>query len=134
MKTLAAKEANQRYALKNKDKLKARNLQHRIANPEKCLARAARQRALRLGVPYEITHENIFIPEYCPILGIKLERKYGTYGGQDSSPSLDRRIPALGYVPGNIWVISQKANAMKSNATVTELQSFAKWISTLINE
>ncbi len=90
--------------------------------------RAAKNRSLKFGIECSITKEDIVIPEYCPVLLIKLERKYGNYGGQDASPSLDRIDNTKGYVPGNVWVISQKANAMKSSATPKELQLFSEWV------
>ena len=40
----------------------------------------------------------------------------------DDSPSLDRIVSSLGYVKGNIRVISYKANRVKSNATLEELR------------
>lgn len=34
-----------------------------------------------------------------------------------------KRFPeALGYVPGNVWIICNKANRIKSNATIDELE------------
>ena len=36
------------------------------------------------------------------------------------SPSLDRIVPELGYVKGNIRVISNRANHLKSDATLEE--------------
>jgi hypothetical protein len=44
------------------------------------------------------------------------------------SPSLDRIKPELGYVPGNIQVISARANVMKNDATPEELLAFANWV------
>lgn len=128
MKSEAAKKANQKYAELNKEKLKASNLKYRQNHPELCLLRAAKSRAAKYNLPFSITEEDVLIPTYCPILKLKLERKFGGYGGHDSSPSLDRIVPELGYVPGNVWVISQKANSMKSNASVRELQLFKEWI------
>lgn len=43
---------------------------------------------------------------------------------QASSPSLDRIDNRMGYVPGNVWVISWKANRMKSDASMEELRVF----------
>lgn len=38
-----------------------------------------------------------------------------------NSPSLDKFKPALGYMPGNIAVISFRANQLKGDATLEEL-------------
>ena len=44
------------------------------------------------------------------------------------SPTLDRIVPSLGYVPGNVVVISHKANSIKSNATAAEIRAVADWL------
>ena len=90
--------------------------------------RAAKNRARQYSINFSLQVEDIVIPEYCPILKIKLERKFGQPAGHDASPSLDRIIPELGYIKGNVQVISRKANAMKSNATKKELKLFAEWV------
>jgi hypothetical protein len=90
---------------------------------------SAKARAKKLGLPFDITIDDIVIPETCPYLGIPLMRKEceeGDSGFWKHSPSLDRIIPELGYVKGNIEVISMKANAMKSNASIEELLMFSK--------
>lgn len=94
----------------------------------------ARLRAQSQGFPFSITHEDIVIPEFCPVLGIKLEHatketaSRGSMGGfHDASPTLDKIIPKLGYVPGNIAVISWRANRLKGDGTAKELQAVAEW-------
>lgn len=67
-------------------------------------------------------------PEFCPVLGTQLARGEWRNGFRDCSPSVDRKIPALGYVPGNMQIMSQKANTMKNNATPDELRHFARWV------
>lgn len=51
------------------------------------------------------------------MLGVKMVR------GGSYAPSIDKIIPALGYVPGNVMVISLRANTLKNNATLAELQT-----------
>jgi len=67
----------------------------------------------------------------CPALGITLIRgsKGGRGGPTDDSPSLDRIIPELGYVRGNVQWLSQKANCIKQDATGEELRKVADYVS-----
>jgi len=88
----------------------------------------AKQRSSTKGVPFDIDREDIEIPEVCPALGIPIE--IGSGGISDSSPTVDRIIPELGYVKGNIIVISAKANRIKSDATVDELGKVYHWLNT----
>ncbi|MBB3990312.1 hypothetical protein [Croceicoccus naphthovorans] len=66
-----------------------------------------------------------------PILGIPIYIAKGGRGGKDHSPSLDRIRPKLGYVPGNVIVISNRANRLKSDATIRELRDIASFYATL---
>lgn len=93
----------------------------KLNNIERYLVQSARNRAKKYNLPFNITHEDIIVPEFCPYLGIKL-----VPFSEWSSPSLDKIIPELGYVKGNIQVISTKANTMKNNATQDELVRFAE--------
>lgn len=128
MKSVSAREANRRYSEKHKEKLRERNLKYRLAHPEITVLQGAKGRAKKKGLEFNLEPSDISIPTICPILGIKLERAIGTGLKLDSSPSLDRIDPNKGYIKGNVWVISQKANAMKSNATQEELFNFAAWV------
>jgi hypothetical protein len=94
----------------------------RYCTPEHNLFRWAKKRAKDLGVPFDITVDDIVIPTHCPFLGIELKSRIGYHGPLASSPTLDRIIPKLGYVCGNILVISHKANTIKQNATLEELE------------
>lgn len=94
-------------------------------NPEKRLLQGARKRAKEKGLPCTITEKDIIIPQYCPYLGIKLETSSPRGSSRANVYSLDKIIPELGYVPGNIEVISHLANTMKSNATIEQLYQFA---------
>jgi hypothetical protein len=71
--------------------------------------------------------EDIVIPLHCPVLGLPLYRNSGGAAQGPNSPSLDRIDPALGYVQGNVKVISSRANAIKSNASPEELLRVAAY-------
>nr|WP_294850063.1 hypothetical protein [uncultured Sphingomonas sp.] len=90
------------------------------------LLTAARSRARYQGVPFDLTADDIVIPKVCPILGIPL--KHGKGKPTFNSPTLDKIIPALGYVPGNVAVISQRANRIKSDASIHELRSLIRYL------
>lgn len=98
----------------------------RRKNPEVYMLRAARSRARLQGVPFALTPEDITIPERCPVLGIPMAPSEGR--ARAGSPSLDKIIPALGYVPGNVAVISHRANQIKNNATLDELEAVTAWL------
>ena len=134
------KQKRKDYYEKNKERLKEKHKEERVKryradpqqemakqkawkinNIERYLVQGAKSRAKKYGVPFDITHEDIIVPEFCPYLGVKL-----VPFSEWSSPSLDKIIPELGYVRGNIQVISTKANTMKNNATQDELVRFAE--------
>jgi hypothetical protein len=96
---------------------------------ESVMLREARSRAAALGVPFDLTLEDIFIPPTCPVLGIPLfVSPEGRRGACPNSPSLDRLIPSMGYVRGNVAVVSWRANRLKSDGTSDELQLVAAWV------
>ncbi len=78
----------------------------------------ARRRALQSNTPFSITPDDILIPETCPVFRQTLIR-----GHPDFAPSLDRLIPSLGYTPGNVVVVSWRANRLKNNASLTDLRA-----------
>lgn len=79
------------------------------------------------GIPFDITVDDLSIPTHCPILGIELQFNEG--GAKDNSPSIDRIIPEMGYVKGNVIVISGRANRIKNNATIAEMYLIYKFYS-----
>lgn len=120
-----------KYQKANPDKFKEYSRVYREKYPERILIRAAKQRAKDRGLEFDIDQSDIIIPDYCPILGIPIKIYSGKTtkgGGHMDSPSIDRIDNSLGYVKGNVQVISHKANSMKFTATKEELLKFADWI------
>lgn len=107
----------------------ARDSYHRRKNdPDKLigfLLKDAKVRAKKKNLPFDLTPEDLNpLPEICPVMKIPFDksRRY--------SRSLDRIVPELGYVKGNVQVISQLANAMKWDSTREERLAFANWVLT----
>jgi hypothetical protein len=88
---------------------------------------SAQGHAKRDRVIFNITIEDIpSIPEYCPVLGIKLGKTDGKIS--DSTPSLDKIVPSLGYVKNNLQIISNRANRLKSNMTLEKSEKIYNYI------
>ena len=88
--------------------------------PRIFLLHHAKQRAKEKGLEFNLTIDDLSVPDLCPLLDIPLSVGDGKL--HDNSPTLDRIDNAKGYVPGNVSVISYKANRIKSNATLKELR------------
>lgn len=109
----------------NKPAIAKRAKQHREDHPEWNLLSLAKTRAKKKGLEFAIVETDIIIPLTCPLLGIPLIRcsdKRGGTGMSGNVPTLDRIDNTKGYVRGNVWVISWRANHLKSNATLEELE------------
>lgn len=90
------------------------------ADPRFVLFNNAKSRAKQNNLTFDIKIDDIVVPEYCPVYGMKL--KVGKGKAHDASPSLDRKNPLIGYTKENIWVISHKANRIKNNASISDLE------------
>jgi hypothetical protein len=83
----------------------------------------SRSAAKRRGWLFNLDLSDIVVPERCPLLGCKLERRTdGSRKKSHNTPSLDRIDSSLGYVKGNVWVISWRANQIKTDASLDELK------------
>lgn len=94
----------------------------RQVNPERSMIRLAKKR----GHEVTITEADIIIPKRCPILGIPIVM--GSRTQKDGSPSLDRIDTSKGYIPGNVEVISWRANRLKSDASLAEVKAIYKYM------
>lgn len=65
-------------------------------------------------------------PTKCPVFDVEFVERGS--GFSNWSPSIDKIDPKLGYVRGNIQVISMLANCMKRNASREQLEQFARWV------
>lgn len=97
----------------------------RSERPEAHIYFRVKTSAKKRGLPFDLELDDIEIPEYCPLLNIKLE--YTSSGkAKYNTPSVDRIDSSKGYVKGNVWVISNKANIMKQDVSIEMLKTFCK--------
>jgi len=93
---------------------------------------SAKRRAKNLNREFNITENDIIIPKLCPLLEIPLHKGDGKTCS--NSPTLDRLDNNKGYVKGNVWVISHRANTIKRDLTVEDLQKITNNLKNKINE
>lgn len=90
--------------------------------------------AKRRDKEFNLHFTDFELPEYCPLLNIKLQFiKEGGDGNDFNHATLDRIDNNKGYVKGNVIVISRLANAMKNEANFEQLETFSQNILKLIN-
>jgi len=94
-------------------------------NPRHYLWYVARTRSRQKGIEFTIVEEDILISELCPILGLVLTKGDGYL---PNAMSLDRVDNNKGYIPGNVRVISRRANLMKSSLTLDVLEKLIKYV------
>lgn len=96
-------------------------------------------RAKKNGISFTIKLEDIDRPEFCPVLGVRLH--YGINHNTEETKwakapdraSFDKVIPAFGYIPGNVFIISLEANRLKSNASLEQLEALVNYMKRKIN-
>ena len=141
---LSRNEISKRYRLRHPKKVREYLYKYRLENPKKIaeiqrrsilkyperrMLDLARRRAKAKGLKFSITQKNIVIPKLCPVLGIPL--KACARGFSDNSPTLDRLDNKKGYTPENTLVVSWRANRLKCDATLKELQQIYEFYLTI---
>lgn len=85
-----------------------------------------RTKSKKFNIPFDLDLADLAIPAVCPVFGTSFET---SKRGSRLMPSVDRLRPALGYVKGNVRIISHRANSIKSDATsAQELRQVAAYM------
>ena len=86
--------------------------------------RNCKKRSIKNKLEFNLTKEWLMgkAVETCPLIGLKIS--YNNTKPQYDSPSVDRIDPTRGYTIDNCEVISQRANQIKSDARLEELERF----------
>lgn len=112
-----------KYYIENKEKMRTQSLEYAKNNQVRSMFNSAKSRAKKRNLSFNLELSDIIIPTHCPILGIELKNNIGS-GRQNNSPTLDRIIPEKGYIKENVWIISWKANRVKSDLSLNQLKDF----------
>lgn len=98
----------------------------RVENPIKEMFYAAKIRAKKNELEFNLIETDIVMTTQCPVFNIPFktfDRKW--------APSLDRIDNTKGYIKGNIVVVSRYANEIKRNASAHDLKLVAEFYSNL---
>lgn len=108
-------EYGRRYQAKRRE-----SFEHRL----QMLLNASKQRARANNIEHTLTLTDIKelypVDGKCPVFGTTLQ--FNKAGFRNSSPSLDKIDPNKGYTKDNVQVLSWRANQIKSNASIQELE------------
>lgn len=112
--------SNQR-TIKSQKKRRAENPQRYWINRA---LKGAKVRAKKKSIPFSLSLKDIKTPDICPIFGFTLN--YNNVSPRPNSPSLDRIDSSKGYTKDNVWTISWRANNIKKDATIEELEMLVR--------
>jgi hypothetical protein len=104
-----------------KERLARAGERHRI-NPVTNMLSAARHRAKNKNLPFDLGPQDVKVPTHCPVFGVPLL----VAQTRSCAPTLDRIDSRKGYVKGNVWVISWRANVVKNDGSWQEHLQIAK--------
>jgi hypothetical protein len=91
----------------------------------------AKRRARLKSVPFNLSVEFLasILTSHCPVTGRRMRIYAGLgQGPRDDSPSLDCVVRERGYVPGNVVWVSSRANRIKSDASLAELEALVAYV------
>ena len=111
-----------------KEKISKRVSKYRKDNRLWAMWLQRKSSAIKDGIKFEVSFkyiESIFTG-ICPILNVPI--RFLDKGFDDFTPSIDKIIPELGYVEGNVAVISRRANTIKNSGTAEEHRLIADYI------
>lgn len=114
--------------VKTKKKLHDGGKQHNLKkekSPEQLILERTKQNSKKRNKEFNIEIDDIVIPKYCPYLDVEISTNYDDRF-EKNYYSIDRINSDLGYIKGNVQIVSRMANTMKNNATNEELITFAK--------
>ena len=118
------KQCARRYY--DKEKAKTKEQQNPVQKITCQMVSRTRKRAKEKNLPFnlDVQYVRSLATSRCPVLQVKFDWSLYKNNGKIpfNRPALDRIDPSKGYVKGNVWIISSKANRIKSDASHEELK------------
>jgi len=112
----------------NRKKHRGYYLKWEAKDPQHTMVQRCKHSAKGRGIEFTITRNDLVWPTHCPVLGVKLSYTRDKKKPQrDNYPTLDRWDNTKGYVPGNVFVISWRANRIKWHCSPDELEAVARY-------
>jgi uncharacterized membrane protein len=130
------KEYTERWKENNPNKVKeqyrrnkSKQIVYKIKNYPRYLLNRARRRAKQFNLEFDLIIDDVKIPEYCPVLKIPLiAPTIDARKRTNNTPTLDRINNSKGYIKNNVFVISWRANRLKDNMTIEEVESLLQYM------
>lgn len=114
----------QKYRKNNPRKVVAASKKWKSNNALQARLHGLRHNAKRRGIPFNLTLEDL-VGTVCPVFGTPLD---WSAKRTENSAEVDRIIPSMGYVKGNVRVVSRKANRLKSDGTLTDFKMLVRYL------
>jgi hypothetical protein len=92
--------------------------------------RHIRRRCKTKNLAYNLDENylNSIQTKVCPVFNTVLNYSISTRMSDPNGAELDRMIPSLGYIKGNVKFISLRANRIKYDASVEEIEQILKYM------
>ena len=135
-------ERNKQWRENNADRVKQYYQQNKDAIKEQRkgkdyllreMLRNANYRAIRNHLPFDLTIEYMetIALDHCPVTGELLDwnLQFSVEGKSNPmAPSLDKIVPSLGYIKGNVAIICNRMNTLKRDMTLKELNELIEYV------
>ena len=117
---------NPNQLLKIKEAGKRQYTLLKTENPKKLILYRAKASAKRRGIIFDLSEDDFDLVDICPILLIPIV--FGVGNNHPGTASLDRIDNTQGYIKGNIRIISNRANTIKSNLTLEQAERLVEYM------
>jgi hypothetical protein len=128
--TTEFQEKKKEYNKRNAAYFNKKTKEYNAARPFHYAFRRLRMRAKQHNLPFDLDADYLtqIWSGSCAIFGTPLQYPYSTDRMVDDKATIDRIVPDLGYVKGNVCWVSNRANIIKSFGTVEEHRKIVEYM------